>query len=218
MTSRLFFRRPFSYQFKFYTLWLILINAGVFFLRIIMPDLYGLIYELGALNPRHIYYDKMYWQFLTYMFLHADFTHILFNMIGLLSFGIFLERAIGSKEFLLFYLICGILTGVLSYFLYYFTGRANVRLIGASGAIYAVLFGYAVCYPRSIIFIWGIIPVPAPLLVLIYVLIAIFSQMFGYDKNVAHYAHLFGILAAWLYFVIRMGMHPIKIWKNEYRR
>ena len=139
-------------------------------------------------------------------------------MIGLLSFGIFLERAIGSKEFLLFYLICGILTGVLSYFLYYFTGRANVRLIGASGAIYAVLFGYAVCYPRSIIFIWGIIPVPAPLLVLIYVLIAIFSQMFGYDKNVAHYAHLFGILAAWLYFVIRMGMHPIKIWKNEYRR
>ena len=88
--------------------------------------------------------------------------------------------------------------------------------MGASGAIYSVLFFFFFFFPRSIIFIWGLIPVPAPVLVLIYALIEIGSQFLG-SSNVAHMTHLFGFLAAWLYFVIRMGIHPIKIWKDIYR-
>ena len=96
------------------------------------------------------------------------------------------------------------------------TGQYYVFLLGASGAIYAVLFAYAVVFPRSIIYIWGFIPLPAPVMVVVYALIELGSQFFKAD-NVAHLTHLFGFLSAWLYFVIRMGIHPVKIWKKTYR-
>ena len=128
-----------------------------------------------------------------------------------------IKKAIGSKEFLLFYILCGALSGLFSFVVYTFTGQFNVRLLGASGAIYAVLFAYAVFFPRSIIMIWGIIPVPAPILILIYAIIEVGSQLFTVS-NVAHLTHLFGFLAAWLYFVIRMRIHPLKIWKDSYRK
>lgn len=156
----------------------------------------------------------MYWQFLTYMFLHSNLSHIVCNMLGLLFFGLALEKAIGSKEFVLFYFVCGALSGFFSFLVYRFTGQYRVFLLGASGAIYSVLFAYAVFFPRSVIFIWGIIPVPAPVMVLIYAIIELGSQFLGSRGNVAHMTHLFGFLAAWLYFVIRMGIHPLKVWKN----
>lgn len=138
-------------------------------------------------------------------------------MLGLLVFGLQLEKAIGSKEFLLFYILCGALSGLFSFVVYTFTGQFKVRLLGASGAIYAVLFAYAVFFPRSIIMIWGIIPVPAPILILIYAIIEFVSNFYG-TSNVSHLTHLFGFLAAWLYFVIRMGIHPVKIWKDTFGR
>ena len=65
----------------------------------------------------------MYWQFLTYMFVHSNWSHLFSNMLGLLIFGISVERSIGSKEFLLFYFLTGILCGVFSFFFHYFTGE-----------------------------------------------------------------------------------------------
>ena len=72
-------------------------------------------------------------------------------------------------------------------------------------------------FPRSVIYIWGLIPVPSPLLVIIYAVVELGSQIIGAGGNVSHMTHLFGFLAAWLYFVIRMGIHPLKIWKDSYR-
>jgi len=159
----------------------------------------------------------MWWQFVTYMFAHQGIRHILLNMLALFFFGVGVERALGSKEFLLFYFVTGLLSAVLSFILYYFTGNYRIFLLGASGAVYAVLFAYAVLYPRSMIFIWGIIPIPAPVLVLIYTLIEIVSGLFS-NSNVAHFTHLFGFLVALLYFIIRMGVNPFKIWKESYRK
>jgi len=138
-------------------------------------------------------------------------------MLGLLIFGTSVEKAIGSKEFLLFYLLCGLLSGLLSFVIYFFTGAYGVLLMGASGAIYSVLFAYAVCYPNSRVFIWGIIPVRSPILVLIYTIIEIVSQVVSYS-NIAHMTHLLGFFVAWLYFIIRMGINPIKIWKNVLKK
>lgn len=90
-------------------------------------------------------------------------------------------------------------------------------LIGASGAIYGILFAYAVIFPRSRIFIYGLIPVPAPILVLIYAIIEFFSQFFS-SLNVAHQAHLAGFGFAFLYILIRMGVNPIKVWRNVFRK
>ena len=66
--------------------------------------------------------------------------------------------------------------------------------------------------------IWGIIPVPAPLLVVIYAVIEVGSQFLGRNTGVAHLTHLTGFALAWIYLVVRMGLHPIKIWKDAYRR
>lgn len=209
-------RKPFPYTFRKYTFVIILLNVIAYLIcnRVTSYNLKA----LGALNYVCVTEYKMYWQFFTYMFVHGNFSHIFFNMIGLLVFGLQLERAIGSREFLLFYMVCGLLSGVFSFLTYALTGQYFVFLLGASGAIYGVLFAYAVFFPRSVIYIWGIIPVPAPIMVLIYALIEIFSQVSGRAQGVAHLAHLFGFAAAWLYFVIRMGIHPIKIWKNEYKK
>ena len=169
-----------------------------------------------SLNVVYIIRYKMLWQFVTYMFVHEGPRHLLLNMIGLFFFGVGVERAIGSKEFLLFYFVTGILSALLSFLLYYFTGNYLVFLLGASGAVFAVLFAYAVCYPRSIIYIWWVIPVPAPVVVLIFGLLEVISGVFG-RSNVAHFTHLFGFLVALLYFIIRMGVNPLKIWKDTYK-
>ena len=216
--GRIFFRKPFKYEYKHRVLLIILLNFAVYGIAHVYTNLARYIYAFGPMNPVAVSKYHMYWQFVTYMFVHdySGIRHILFNMLGLLVFGLQLEKAIGSKEFVLFYLMCGILSCVCSYAVYIFTGQYGVRLLGASGAVYAVLFAYAVFFPRSVIFIWGLIPVPAPVLVLIYAAIEFFSQ-FNPASGVAHMTHLFGFLAAWLYFVIRMGIHPLKIWRETYR-
>ncbi|MBP5519045.1 MAG: rhomboid family intramembrane serine protease [Treponema sp.] len=215
--NRFILRRPFSYTYKRTAIFIIFINFLIFGLQVWNRNLYYLIYNFGAMNPVNVETNRMYWQFFTYMFVHGSFRHVLFNMLALLIFGLNLEKAIGSKEFLLFYLLCGTLSGFFSFLFYKFTGQYNVMLLGASGAVYAILFAYAVFFPKSIILIWGIVPVPAPILVLIYTLIELGSQFFDVRSSVAHMTHLFGFFAAWLYFVIRMGVHPIKIWKDTYR-
>lgn len=211
MKNRNFLRRPFTYSYNRYTIILILLNVLIFYARRIFQniDIYF------PLNSIAIARYKMYWQFVTYMFMHGNLSHLFFNMLGLLIFGTQVEKTIGSKEFLMFYFVTGALSGVLSYLYYYFTGQ-NATLVGASGLVYAVLYAYAVLYPRSTFFFWGIIPIPAPVLVVIYTVIELGSQIFTVS-NVAHYTHLFGFFTAWLYFVVRMGIHPIKVWKNAYK-
>ena len=206
-----FLRRPFKYVDFHASLYIIVLNFVVFLLTYFMPQLKFYL----SLNVGLVVYRKMYWQFLTYMFIHQGFMHIFFNMLGLLFFGFAIEKAIGSKEFLLFYFICGIASGLFSFIIYYFTGSYRIFLMGASGAIYAVLFAYAVCFPRSRLYVWGILPVPAPILVLAYAIIEVVEQ-FVSSSNIAHMTHLFGFAAAWLYFLIRMGINPIKIWRNNY--
>jgi len=216
--KQLFFQKPFKYTYFKATLGIIFANILVFLTCAVFSNAGAYIHYYGALNVVNVHARHMYWQFVTYMFLHQDISHIFFNMFGLFIFGVQLEKAIGSKEFLLFYFVCGILGGVFSYIVYYFTRSYTVFLLGASGAIYAVLFAYAVVFPRSKIYIWGVLPLPAPLMVILYALIELGSQFMGRRTNVAHLTHLFGFASAWLYFLIRMRINPIKIWKSEYKR
>ncbi|MDE5898636.1 MAG: rhomboid family intramembrane serine protease [Treponemataceae bacterium] len=207
-------RRPFQYCFFSATIILIVINVAVFFLTSMVPQLRVYL----GLNPQLFLYGHFYWQPLSYLFVHANLMHLLSNMIGLLFFGITLERAVGSKEFLLLYFVCGVLSGILSLLFYIFSRNYGAVLIGASGALYAVLFAYAVVFPRAHIYIWGILPVPSPLLVAIYAGIELFSQFYRGGSNISHFTHLFGFAVAFLYFVVRMGINPVKVWKDAYRR
>lgn len=206
-------KKPFRYTYKFFSVYLIVINLIVY---VLTSFNYEFTPILGLFLPYFVRY-KMFWQPITYMFVHGSIPHLLFNMLSLLIFGLAVERAIGSKEFLLFYLICGIFSGIFSLVTYFLLGTWTL-LIGASGALYAVLFLFAVVYPRSVIYIWGIIPVPSPLLVVIYAGVALFNQVNGGRSTVAHLTHLYGFLVAWIYIVVRMGVRPLKVWKDAYRR
>jgi len=88
--------------------------------------------------------------------------------------------------------------------------------MGASGAVFAVSFAYAVLYPESIIYIWGILPVRAPLMVIGFTVIELFSQLFRTNSGVAHLTHLAGFGFAWLYFVFRCNINPwnrLRFWR-----
>lgn len=206
-----FLRKPFKYSYFGVVFFLLGINLLVFLLTSAKPFL---TFKLG-LVPASVINNHSFWQFFSYMFVHGSFQHLLFNMLTLLLVGVSLEKAIGSKEFLLFYLIDGFFSGLISFVIYLVTGQMLVVLIGASGALYGVLFLFAVVYPKSRFYIFGIIPVPAPLLILIYVGIEIFSEISGVGGSVAHLTHLAGFFVAWLYCLIRFNISPIKTWKNK---
>lgn len=201
-------RKPFRYVFLNATMAIIIINIAVLFIIQMIPKA-SIFLGLSFPGLMNFYF----WQPLTHLFVHGSWRHILFNMLALFFFGIQFEKAVGTKEFLLFYFVCGILDGLISMTIYLFLD-VNILLIGASGAIYAVLFAYAVVFPRNIIYIWGIIPVQAPILVLVYAIIEFISQWKSSDA-ISHIAHLSGFLIAWIYFIVRMGIHPLKIWKEN---
>lgn len=152
------------------------------------------------------------------MFTHANISHIFFNMLGLFFFGTQVERRIGSSEFLLFYLLTGFLAGLFSFIVYTLTGMYGAVLLGASGAIFAVLLAFAVYFPYANIYIMGIIPVKAPLLVIGYTAIELFSQLLSINSGVAHLTHLAGFVFAFFYFLIRLNINPIEVFRGGRRR
>ena len=202
-------RKPFKYRNYKAVFWLIGINAVIFILMQFMDNRSNILFTIHmAMIPKLVVTEGWVWTFITYMFIHGDFTHILFNMIGLLIFGIQVERQMGSREFILFYFVTGILAGIFSFIIYYIIGQQDIWLIGASGAIYAVQLAFAVFFPNSVLYIWGILPIRAPIMVLGFTAISLFSIIFGRNSGVAHLTHLAGFGFAWIYFHVRFGMNP----------
>jgi membrane associated rhomboid family serine protease len=209
-----FIRRSFRYEYFNATLIIIGINVLCFVFKTMAVK--QAIYYFTMI-PARVILDGTYWQFLTYMFFHADLSHLLFNMLGLFFFGTQVEQRVGSREFLLFYLLSGVVAGVFSFIVYYFTGAYYVVLLGASGAIYAILLAFAVFFPEAVVYVMGIIPVRAPILVLIYAAIEIFSQVFNMGGGVAHLTHLAGLGAAYVYFLLRFRINPLDVFLNRRR-
>ena len=206
-------KKPFRYVYWNAALILIGINLLVFLFTSRNPNALPYL----ALNPLLVVKRHMFWQVFTYQFVHGSFSHLLSNMIGLFFFGMSVEKhpQIGSKEFILLYLGSGTLCGIFSLLLYWITGTFYVFLMGASGAIFAILLVYAVTYPRSIVYLWAIIPIPAPMLVIGYAAFEIFNLVLRSNSGIAHSAHLMGFGIAWIYCLVRFGVNPIKVWKNR---
>ncbi|MDR2509279.1 MAG: rhomboid family intramembrane serine protease [Spirochaetaceae bacterium] len=202
-------RKPFRYSYTRAALYLIAANVVIYILQLFSRDR---ITSFLALNPYAIIHYKMIWQFVTYMFVHstAGWSHLLFNMIALFLFGTALERHIGSKEFTLYYFVTGTVAGVLSFAVYAATG-VNPWLLGASGALFAVQLAYAAFFPDSYIYIWGILPLRAPIMVLLFTGIELVSGLTGRADGTAHATHLFGFLAGTLYSLIRWRLNPFKL-------
>ena len=207
-----FLRKPFKYTYKNAVLVIALINVAVF----ILTSLFRNLSTYLGLVPILVVEAQTYWQFFTYQFVHGDFFHLAFNMLALFFFGVPVERKIGTKEFILYYLLIGTIDGVLSFLVYAVTGFYIISLVGASGAIFGVLLLYAVIYPNSVVYLWAVIPVPAPLLILGYAVIELIS-IFSVGDGVAHLTHFIGLLAGWVYIRIRFGIKPLKVWNSTGR-
>ena len=175
---------------------LIIVNLLAFAFLFIASDKGTLVQYLG-LVPASIINERHYWQFITYMFIHVDFWHFAFNMLGLWWFGCDIEKGFGAKHFLRYYLITGIGAGICAFLLGW---ESKTPTIGASGAIFGVLLAYAILYPNRMIYLYFIIPVKAKWLVAFFGLVELAGVIRASDEGISHIAHVGGILFGLLWF------------------
>ncbi len=186
-------------------------------------------------------------QIITYMFVHESFMHLFFNMFALFMFGLMIERSMGSKRFLFYYLSCGIGAALIqegifaimishyqsqlpsdlaniimpyinsgripvipqySYTINEIAGLVNVPVIGASGAIFGVLLAFGFLYPRRPLYLMFIpVPIQARWFILGYGILELLQGIGNRSgDNVAHFAHLGGML---------VGIIMLLIWKRK---
>jgi len=150
-----------------------------------------------ALNPLIEGGNFQIWQLITYQFMHGGFSHIFFNMFALWMFGMEVENMWGSKKFITFYLVCGIVAGIFQLLLPALFNEPQGYTIGASGAIMGVIVAFGMLFPDRYIYIYFLLPVKAKYLVILYILLEIYLVPSG--GNVAHLAHLGGAFAGFLF-------------------
>lgn len=167
---------------------LLIANVVVFLATMVNPEFF---YRWFAFAPSEVLTRP--WGALTYMFVHGGLMHLLMNMLVLFFFGPPLESRWGSREFIKFYLICG-LGGVALSFVF-----ASAWIVGASAAIYGLMLAFAMTWPNAPIYIWGVFPVKAKWLVGFLFVLSVMSAFGGGGGNIAHFAHLGGIVTGFLY-------------------
>jgi membrane associated rhomboid family serine protease len=262
---------------------LLIINGLVFIAQFVAEKTFHISLEdlLGLHYPGSMAFRP--WQFITYMFLHANLGHIFFNMFALWMFGYALENIWGPKRFLIYYLITGIGAALVHYVVIYFQINPTVvrldaliadptapaiydfisnytlqinqysgdiyiqsqkfqealealaynpdnrqalliarnflvdyreyflnlpNVIGASGAVYGILLAFGMIFPNTLIYIYFFFPLKAKYFVIIYGLIELFYGFSGAESNVAHFAHLGGMV---------FGFFLILYWKKKGR-
>ena len=183
---------------------LLIINALVFLATSLLPVGDRLVHY-GALSLGVPWFHT--YQYVTYMFIHANFEHLFFNMFALWMFGRTLEYRLGSQRFLVYYMVCGIGAALIQYGVAQLLGELPMFLVGASGAVMGLLLAFGVLYPNAtIMLLIPPIPMKAKWFVIIYAVIELFLGWRGVGQ-VAHFAHVGGM--AWgfllLYYWKRRG-------------
>ena len=174
---------------------LIIINVLVYMATALLP-VGDTIMQYCALSLGTPYFHT--YQFITYMFLHANFEHIFFNMFALWMFGRTLEYELGSQRFLTFYMVCGVGAALIQYLTALAFGELPLLLVGASGAVMGLLLAFGVMHPNAVIMLLiPPIPMKAKWFVIIYAVIELFLGWRGVG-NVAHFAHVGGMLWGFL--------------------
>ncbi len=182
------------------TKWLLLANTIVWLLSSLLQR-QGL-YLNGVLGLWSLQSGNFhFWQPLTYMFAHANFEHLFCNMFAVWMFGPVLEENWGKWKYCLYYAVCGLGAAAIQLLVWHWAGMAGPAVtVGASGAVFGILFAFGWLFPDVPMFLLFIpIPIRARTFVYIYAAIELFAGLadFSFD-NVAHFAHLGGMLFGWL--------------------
>jgi len=173
---------------------LLIANVVVFVVTLAWSPAAGLL----ALHPSRLLTQP--WGVVTYMFVHAGFWHLAINMLVLFFFGTPLEGRWGGREFLRFYLVAGLGGAVLSILF------MPATVVGASGATYGLMLAFAMNWPNAPIHVYGIFPVKAKWLVAFLFAVSLLEGVAGSGGGIAHFAHLGGIVAGFLY--LKMDWRP----------
>ena len=179
---------------------LLLANVAIFFLDQLLGG--GLIVPFG-LWPLGEHF--LPWQIVTYAFLHGNFNHLFFNMLGLWMFGSELEHVWGPKRFLVFYTASVLAAAVTQLIVNALLG-AVAPTIGASGGLFGLLLAFAMLFPNRTILLFFVIPMKAKWLVALYGVIELYQGVYVMNSGVAHFAHLGGMLG---------GLLMIRYWRGQ---
>ena len=181
---------------------LIIANVAMFVLIAVLPGQIssGVVNFLG-LRPSDVIGRAWVWQLVTYMFLHGGLAHILFNMLALWMFGTELERLWGTRAFVRYYFITGIVAAITTIVVAFMPFAATARMydsvtIGASGAIYGLLLAFGLTFPNRPIYMYLVFPIPAKYFVMIMGGIELLLST-GDGGGVAHITHLGGLVAGY---------------------
>lgn len=187
------------------TLALIITNVVIFAAQVIFDPWFTETFALMPLNAL----NGAWWQFFTYMFLHADPLHISLNMFALFLFGVVMESALGWKKYLFLYLASGVGSAIFYIFLTltFLPGEMTVLMLGASGAVYGILAAFGFMFPKEVIYAY-FVPLPAISAVFLFAAIELIAGITGIMPGIANFGHLGGIITAALI---------ILVWKYTYR-
>jgi len=180
--------------------YLLIANVVLFLMKIIIPGGEHFMNHAFGLTPSLIFSKLTIWQFFTYMFIHGGPWHLIINMFFLWMFGIEVERALGTREFVKYYTICGVGAG---FFHLAFNFNSPIPVVGASGAIFGVMAAFALLFPDRIItlLLFLVLPIQmkAKYLVMIFAGIQLLYGFFGGNDGVAYFAHLGGMAVGFIY-------------------
>ncbi len=189
---------------------LIIINAVIFIWDRIMADSDRggalVIAEYAYFSVQKGIHELQIWRWFSYQFIHANFGHIFFNMLGLFFFGPMIERWWGSRRFLAFYLLCGVSGAFVTVLLGTIPGliffRADTALVGASGSLFGILIACAVLYPHQrVMLLFPPIPMTMRTMATFFLLVAALTIIVGGQNAGGEAAHLGG--AALGFFLVR---------------
>lgn len=191
--------------------WLLIANVAIFFAQMFLSGLTSAM----AVVPSAWW---QVWRYLTFQFLHGGILHLLFNMIGLYFLGMILENAWGSKRFLKFYLACGVVAGLSHVAITFAFNPAamNVRLVGASGGVYAIVLACAVFFPRIQVIVL-FFPMPIRFAAMLFIGIAVYNILNGisaggFSSGISDAAHLGGVGAAavWIWILPKLKVGAVR--------
>ncbi|MEX2213442.1 MAG: rhomboid family intramembrane serine protease [Phycisphaeraceae bacterium] len=221
--------------------WLIIINAVIFLLDAILTGSQRASwlspYIHGAFDVGRAVHGWQLWRWFTYQFLHGDFFHVFFNMLGLYFFGPMIENYLGSRRFLAFYLLCGMSGAVLYSLIVSFAPglifpdmivrvAGQVPLIGASGSVFGVLIAAACVAPRQrVMLLFPPIPMELRTMAMVFLGIATLSLLAGSSNAGGDACHLGGAALGYLFikrtwllnWADRLGGDGWRRWKEKRR-
>jgi membrane associated rhomboid family serine protease len=180
---------------------LLMANVAIFIVQLLTGDLLigpFALWPFGSPQFRGAPEFEI-WQLVSYGFLHGSLTHLLFNMLALYMFGGDIEHLLGSRRYVVYYMVCVVGAAVAQLAVLGGMNRPPVPTVGASGGVFGLLLAYGMAFPqRRVMLLFPPIPMPAWLFVTLYGLLELYLGVTGSGQGVAHFAHLGGMVTGYL--------------------